>query len=122
MIFNESEIANKLYEIIYKCGHVLNNEDLQMLKVIQMYFATTSHKITYDEFKELFDCKKVFKDINTIEIKVCPKKEIYCYINDDVRAYCSKLGIEINHEIEEQIDMLAYQQFIKQLSELRSTL
>lgn len=122
MIFNESEIANKLYEIIYKCGHVLNNEDLQMLRVIHMYFATANHKITYDEFKELFDCKKIFVDYNTMKIEVSPKKEIYCYIHDDVRAYCPESSTEINHEIEEQVDMLAYQQFIKQLSELRSSL
>ena len=121
MIFNIEKIVETLNDI--KFHYELNSEQYKDLNALVGYFANQEPKLTFDEFKRLFNCDAKYLDEEKIEINIVPKRKVFVYVDKSIsypRAYNHDLGISINPELEEHLLQAAYMQFKKSLEELEN--
>ena len=122
MIFNKREMVDTLMNILHKCGYDMNEDELLTLRMAIHYFEESAPKLTFDEFKALFDCKAKYLDDETVELEVTPKKKCYAKViqrGDVKKAYSKKLGIEVCLDYEEDLLVLAHSQFIRHVGEVK---
>ena len=114
MIFNNKEVVNVLKKCLFSKN--LTNEDVTTIRTLICYFRLQEPKITFDEFKKLFQVKKNLIDIDTVELIVIPKNRFYVRIADD--RLINDI-MDVNSEIQEHLQAIAYSEFKKVLDNLK---
>lgn len=96
----------------------------QTLQTLISYFENKEPKLTFEEFKLLFNCKGEYKKVNErtyIDIKITPKNTCRLFVDENLKfshAFSKDFGIRIDPEIEEHIKFAAYREFINHVKSL----
>ncbi len=114
MIFNNREVVDVLRKYFYNTD--LTNKDRITIQTLIYYLNHQEPKITFEEFNELFKVEKKLIDKQTVELDVIPKNKFYVRVEDG-RLINDMMNV--NAEIQEHIQGIAYSEFEKVLDNLK---
>lgn len=115
MIFNTEEVIAVLKNCLY--NRELTNKDIIALRTLIVYLEQQEPKITFDEFNQLFKVEKNLIDHDLVELNVVPKNKFYVKFAD---GRLINDIMDVNSQIQEHIQGIAYSEFKKVLNNLHS--